>query len=678
LPSNISFSTNIIRQYNKQQFRQVDVEGLGLDPLYRRNYLFNYQYGFNYNLTKSLKINYTASSSNIVRNYLDENNDPINSVTLFTDYWNTGEPNLHNQQFVLNYDIPINKLPMFSFVKSTYSYTGDYSWQRASTALSNLEIDGQTYNLGNTIQNAGAHKLNTAFNMDSFYKYIGLTKKTAKANAKPLAPPKPGQKVTNTSAGPAVSEGNLFVNGLIGVLTSVKNLQVNYSENRGTVLPGYTPGLGFFGSSKPTLGFIFGSQDDVRYEAAKNGWLTNYPNFNQNFTQITNRTLNFTANVDLFPDFKIDLNADRTYVNNFSEQYDVTDGQYNSRSPYTFGNFSISTVMLKNSFKQNDQNVSSAFEDFRNNRLIIANRLAEQYYGPQSIPRYGEGAYSDLTNPIYASNQGYPVGFGKNNQAVLLPSFLAAYTGLVSNKAGESANKISLGAFRDIPIPNWTIKYSGLMRYQFFKDRFKRFSLQNSYKSSYTVNSFRSNFEYDKNPNGVDTGLNFYNKMLISNVNLVEQFNPLIRVDFEMKNSVKILLEMKKDRALSMSFDNNLLTEVKGNEYVVGIGYRIKDVILSSRLADNPTGIIKSDINIKVDASYRKSQTIVRYLDYDNNQLSGGQNLWSAKLTADYSFSKNLTLIFFYDHSFSKAVISTSYPVTNIRAGFTFRYNFGN
>jgi cell surface protein SprA len=216
------------------------------------------------------------------------------------------------------------------------------------------------------------------------------------------------------------------------------------------------------------------------------------------------------------------------------------------------------------------------------------------------------------------------------------------------------------------------------MRYQFFKDRFKRFSLQNSYKSSYTVNSFRSNFEYDKNPNGVDTGLNFYNKMLISNVNLVEQFNPLIRVDFEMKNSVKILLEMKKDRALSMSFDNNLLTEVKGNEYVVGIGYRIKDVILSSRLADNPTGIIKSDINIKVDASYRKSQTIVRYLDYDNNQLSGGQNLWSAKLTADYSFSKNLTLIFFYDHSFSKAVISTSYPVTNIRAGFTFRYNFGN
>ncbi len=85
------------------------------------------------------------------------------------------------------------------------------------------------------------------------------------------------------------------MSGLIGVLTSVKNIQVNYTENKATVLPGYTPGLGFFGSTKPTLGFIFGSQDDVRYEAAKNGWLTNFPDFNQNFTQVENKKLNLTA-----------------------------------------------------------------------------------------------------------------------------------------------------------------------------------------------------------------------------------------------------------------------------------------------------------------------------------------------------------------------------------------------
>ena len=658
LPTNISFNTNIIRQFNRQQFRQVDVEGIGLDPLYRRNFSFNYQYGFNYNLTKALKINYTASSNNIVKNYLNQDNEPIDSFTIWDSYWNIGTPNQHMQQLVVNYEIPINKIPLFSFVKANYSYTGDYSWQRASNALSQIEIGGIDYNLGNTIQNARSNNLNATFNMDLLYKYLGLTKNNAKVTMKPrAAAPKPGEKVVNNAAKPT-AQNSEFVDGLMEVLTSVKNVQLNYTENSGTVLPGYTPSVGFFGSSRPTLGFIFGSQDDVRYEAAKNGWLTNYEDFNQNYSQVSNKIFKATANVDLFPDLKIDLNADRSYSENYSEQYDVTNGDYNSRSPYTYGLFSISTVLIKSSFSTSNEVSSAAFDDFRSNRLIIANRLALQ-----------KGI--DIANPSNLDVDGYPLGFGKSNQAVLLPAFLAAYS-------GTSASGVSLGIFRSSPIPNWAVKYNGLMRYDLFKRNFKRFSLQHNYRASYTINQFRSNFDYDNDSNGVDANGNYLNKTIMSNINLVEQFSPLIRMDFELKSSLKILTEIKKDRALSMSFDNNLLTEVKGIEYVVGLGYRFKDVIFSSRLADNPSGIIKGDINMKADFSYRNNQTIVRYLDYDNNQLAGGQNIWSLKLTADYSFSKNLTAIFYYDHSFSKAVISTSFPLTNIRSGFTLRYNFGN
>ncbi len=657
VPSNINFSSTILRQYNRQQFRQVDVEGIGLDPLYRRNFLFNYQYGFNYNLTKALKVNYTASSSNIVRNYFDENGAAIDSFTIWDDYWNIGDPNQHTQQLTVNYELPLNKLPFLSFLKSTYTYTGDYSWQRASDALAKFEAEnGITYNLGNTIQNNGSHRLNTVLNMDLFYKYIGLTKKAnaKKPAAKPAnTAPKPGEKVVNQK--PATqNERGVFMDGLIGVLTSVKNIQVNYTETAGTVLPGYTQSLGFFGSSRPTLGFVFGGQDDVRYEAAKRGWLTNYPEFNQNYTEVVSKTLDMTANMDLFPDFKIDLIANRTYTDNFSEQYDASDGTYVPLSPYNFGNFSISTVLIKTAFGTSDENMSEAFDNFRENRLVIAQRIAAKN-----------------GNSIGVDADGFPQGYGKNSQAVLLPAFLAAYT-------GQSSSGVSLDALRDLPIPNWTIKYSGLMRYEFFKDRFKRFSLQHGYRASYTINSFRSNFDYDKNPNGLDEAGNFYNPVLISNVNLVEQFNPLIKVDMEMKNSMKIVGELKKDRAMSLSFDNNLLTEVQGLEYILGLGYRIKDVIFNSALSDNPTGVIKSDINLKADFSLRNSKTIVRYLDYDNNQLAAGQNLWSLKLTADYSFSKNLTAIFYYDHSFSKAVISTAFPITNIRTGFTLRYNFGN
>ncbi|MFC7774425.1 cell surface protein SprA [Flavobacterium sp. GCM10027622] len=676
LPSSVNFSSSILRQFNKQEFRDVDVVGIGLDPLYKRNFLFNYNYGFNYSLTKSLRLNYTATTGNIVRNYLDEFNQQDPDFTIWDDYWNIGTPNQHNQQLTVNYELPINKLPFLAFVKSDYTYTGDYSWTRASIQAQNFN----GFNLGNTIQNASSHKLNSAFNMTTFYKYIGLIKRAEKAkNPKPVPPvpaPKPGEKVV---AKPKAKEikPNIWMDGLIGVATSIKNIQINYTETNGTQLPGYLPSIGFLGSSRPSLGFVFGLQDDVRYEAAKRGWLTNYPEFNQNFTQINNKQITGTANLEPFPDLKIDLTADRTIAENFSEQYDAVGGVYNARSPYNYGNFSITTNLISTSFSQSDELYSEAFQEFRDNRIKIANRLAEQHYG-NNIPRYG-----DVNNPIpsstdpnyafYLANEGYPIGYGKNNQAVLLPAFMAAYT-------GGSASGVSLDAFRNFPIPNWTVKYTGLMRYKFFKDKFKRFSIQHGYKAAYTLNSFRSNFEYDKNPTGQDNnGVgNFYNKTIIANVNLTEQFSPLVRLDFEMKNSVKILAEMKKDRTLSLSFDNNLLTEMRGTEYVIGLGYRIKDVKIKSSLADNPTGVVKSDINLRADLSYRNNKTIVRNIDYNNNQLGGGQNLISAKLTGDYNFSKNLTALFYFDYSFSRAVISTSFPLTNIRSGFTLRYNFGN
>lgn len=681
LPQTISFSTNILRQYSRQEFRNVDVEGIPISPLYRRNYFFEYQYGFNYNLTKSLKLNYNARTSNIVRNYLDDRGKPLEDYSIWQDFWNTGEPNTHQQSYTLSYDIPLYKIPVLSFLKATYTYKGSYNWLRSNDALANAIDNGVDYYLGNTIQNENTQILNSTLNLDLLYKYVGLTgkkKPAAKGAPAPKAAPKPGEKVT---AAPKTSGGNVFLDGLIGVLTSVKSIGVTYSENNGTVLPGYLPNVGFFGTSKPTLDFIFGSQDlGVRQEAAENGYLTLYPQFNQNFTQISTEQLDLTAKVDLFPDFTIDLIANRLYANNYSEQFEVKDDNgdgvldYKSLSPYTFGNFSISTVLIGTAFSKSDVNGSDAFDQMRENRLAIANRLATQHYGTTSFPVYTN---NQTDSDFSKANAGYPVGFGRNSQAVLLPSFMAAYS-------GQDASKVSTGFLRDVPLPNWVVKYTGLMRYKYFKDRFKRFSLQHGYKATYTVNAYRSNFDYKTDPVTGDIARdnngegNFYNQTIISNVNLSEQFNPLIRVDFEMKNSVKVLAEIRKDRTLNMSFDNNLLTEVKGNEYIIGLGYRIKDVVINSSLADNPTNTIRSDINIKTDFALRKNETIVRYLDYDNNQLGGGQNIWSVKLTADYAFSKNLTAIFYYDHSFSKAVISTSYPLTNIRTGFTIRYNFGN
>lgn len=665
-PSNISFSSSVLRQYNRQQFRLIDVEGIGLDPLYRRNYYFNYNYGFNFDLTRSLRLTYIGGSNNIVRNYYDSVTGVVdNSNTIWDDYFNIGVPNQFTQQVNLTYELPINKIPFLAFIRSSYNYTGSYNWQRSSEAFSEVELDGVNYSLGNTIQNARTQMLNTTFNMETFYNYIGLTKGGSRGkqtnNKSRKAAIVPGQKVVvekqdvNNKRG----NGSFIGNTLIGIATSLKNIQVNYSENSGTILPGFMPGVGFFGSSKPTLGFVFGSQADVRYEAARNGYMTDFPNMNQSYTTVNNKTLNITANLQPIPDLTIDIFANRTKSDNFSEQFKVEDNEYISLSPFSYGNFSISTVMIGTAFSSSSLDNSVTFDRMRDNRIIIANRLAEK----RGI---------DITDVNNLDKDGFPIGYSKNSQQVLLPAFLAAYT-------GQSASGVSTGMFRNIPLPNWNLRYTGLMKIGWIKSNFKRFSLHHGYRASYTLGSYTSNFEYFENPNEVNQYGNYPVKNVVSNATLYEQFNPLVRFDIETKSSIKILAEMRKDRMLSLSFDNSLLTETTGNDYVIGLGYRVKDVGFNSSYANNGRGgRISSDINIKADLTLSKRETIVRYLDYNNNQMGGGQDMWSLRLTADYMLSKNLTAIFFYDHSFSKAVISTMYPITNIRTGFTIRYNFGN
>lgn len=686
LPTSLAVNSNFTRQYNEQKFREINLlpGNIGLPTLFQRNYLFDFGYTLNYNLTKSLRFNFNSSRNHIVTNYIDDAGLVDNSIGLWDNFFDIGEPNRHFQSLQLNYDLPFNKFPFLEFIRATYSYTGDYQWQDGSDLFNNITItttDGVTrdYNLGNSIQNASTHRINSTLDMTNLYRYLGLKKKEGQTPSDDDS--KGGQNSTfgggtltggkddsgvaggppgasgSFSSGSGLSGGDKAVNTLIGIVTGIKRIQLNYQENRGTFLPGYINSIGFIGTLKPTTGFVFGSQADVRDLAARRGWLTIFPEFNQQYTATKNTQFDYQATLEFLPDLKIDVNGNRQQSESYAENYIVRDLEYNSLTPNIFGNFNISTLLIKTAFGTSDEASSATFDDFRNNRLIVANRLATEFYGTSDVPR----------DPA----TGFPVGFGRNNQAVLLPAFLSAYS-------GQSADNVKTGIFRDVPLPNWDLKYTGLMRIKWFKQNFKRFSIQHGYRAGYTVNQFQSNLDFNRNnPTETDQAGNFKNETILANVNLTEQFSPLIKVDFEMKNSVKILAEVRKDRALSLSFANNLLTEIQGMEYILGLGYRIKDLRIGTNFGGKKK-ILKSDLNFKMDFSIRDNKTIIRYLDIENNQVTAGQTIYGLQFTADYALSKNLTALFYYDHTFSEYAISTAFPQTTIRSGITLRYNFGN
>ena len=639
LLSSISFNTNINRTFNSQRFREVYLEGtdaskqISLPEIQQRNFLFDWDLSLSQNLTNSLRLDFSASNNRIVKNYYKndtQGNEVVdNEFEIWDGFWNTGESISHNQSFQLSYELPLQLFPFVNFISSNYNYSGDFNWERGSDAMAQVEDDlGNTLGRVNTIQNANTQGINTSFNMSKFYRNIGLEKKKK--------PKKTTEKI---------------INSLVDLATSLSRLKLNYTENNGQVLPGYTQSIGFFGTSKPSLAFVFGGQSDIRYESAKRGWLTNFPSFNEQYTQVHNTKFDLVAEISLVKDLKIDINANRTYSENFSENFKIVNNEYNALNPNISGNFAISSVLINTSFKSSDQYKSQTFQDFQNNRLIIAKRLA-------AINGNSSGGIDE---------DGFPIGYGKNNQSVLIPAFISAYS-------GRDPNDISLDAVRKIPLPNWSVQYTGLISLDFFKQRFKRFSLGHSYRSSYTLNNFKSNLDFDSSNNQLkDLSGNFLNEILYSNINLVEQFNPLLKLDMEFKNSLRMVMELKKDRALSLSLDNNLLTEVSGMDYSIGLGYRIKDLRIGQGRSSS-----KGDLNMKADLSMRDNITIIRNLEIIDNKVTAGQSIWSLKFSADYSLSKSFTAVFFYDHLFSEFAISTAFPQTTIRSGMTLRYNFGD
>ena len=646
LPSSLAINTNIIRSYNEQLSRTL-VEGLPDLPLLKqRNYMFDWDYLIAWNLTKSLQFNFRA-----LNNYVYDQFGQDEDILIYDNFFRIGRPEHYHQTFNMTYQIPFDKFPVLRFINGTYNYTADYDWQ--APAYNNIDL------VGNTIQNANTHNLTADLSMDQLYDYIGLSDLFTKKKIKDIKedPTTRDRTVTRKNQSTGQKIGRVAVD----LLTSVKNIRMSYTENNGTFLPGYIPEFGilgqsgFSGSLAPTFGFVFGSQTSILDKAIRNGWLiSRQPGDNyyaRNYSKSHFDKFDYSANVKFTKDLDIELFGNRTYTESFNQQLDVIDGVLSDSPKNGVGNFSISQVMLGTSFKNNDD----LFQTFKDNRTVIAQRLADKTGASIS-------------------------GFGSTSQDVVLPAFLAAYT-------GKDANSVQLSAFRNTPIPNWRISYKGLMSLPWIKANFRSLTLEHSYRSSYSVLSFTNNLKYnEEDPYGdsnLDIAGNYNPQKLFNGVNLIEEFAPLLRVDLKLKNSFSLRAAYNMDKALSLNFNNNTVTEIAGNEVVVGLGYRVPNVRMKFRMGSGGgTTTFQGDINLKFDLGIRDNLTTVRAYgieeEVNNDQVTGGQKLVSIKFLADYSLNKNLLASFFFDYNNSKFAISTTYPRTSINGGISIRYIIGN
>ena len=474
----------------------------------------------------------------------------------------------------------------------------------------------------------------------------------------------------------------------------VRNVSFNYRSSYQLTLPGFTPSIGdAFGQKKvgsmaPGLDFAFGLvDDDYIGKARENDWLLRNDSVATPAT--TSKTDNLQLRMTLEPvkDLKIDLSAIRTQITQKSIQY-----MYEGTPTTQSGSFQMSTISLSTAFEgMGDANSgyrSKTFEKFVNSLAGYRDRVEAQYAGtvyPAGSALSG-GKFDASRTPV-----------NQYSGDVMIPAFLNAYTSM-------GGNSLSLFPALSRLLPNWTVRYSGLGRLPWFRDHFKSVNINHSYKSIFAVGSYNSYSTYQEYMNGLgfindaSTGNPSPSSMFnISQVSINEAFSPLLGMDVTFNNNMTLKGEYRQTRVLNLSMTSVQLNEALSKDWVIGMGYRINNFSLfeggarklkvktgAGNKKDNRNASSNSqqmrgtnhDLNLRLDFSFRKQAAIVRDIATMTSSASSGNNALKLSFSADYTFSKLLTMSFYYDRQTNTPLLSSSsYPTTTQDFGLSIKFS---
>ena len=716
LPNSFGTSIDFNRSYAALKNRDITSFYAGSTSfenpsLINKNFLVNRAYNLRWDLSKAIKFDFSANNegrvlepvSDSLREIIDDVNragirDSIRT-TFFKGRKNPasnkyegryGENTTYRQQMNLNFNAPINKIPILDFTTLTYRFGGTYTWLRRPFAA--------TDSIGNTIQNTNSHNVTGNFNMVQLYNKIPYFKKlNTNQNKNPNSTkPTKGAAASTATDSTKKKESNFKDIGefLARGIMMVKNISVSYQLQGGQALPNFKPNSQYMGldfREKQAPGFLFTTglhDDNIRKNSARNGWLAQVPLQTTPYTETKNTTYTYRSSIEPHGSLKIELNGNYTKAKSVSEYmlYDPLDPRSSENNGFLFdvsrnetGNFNISTFTFFRSLSdKGEDGASSLFDEFLLVRRDVAKELGDANPTNDDIPK----EYTELcaSCPNGTTTVSYIDGYQNNQQDVLLGAFYRTYTG--RNIKNYSTKNI----FPTVPLPNFTVSWDGLGKLSVFKKTFRSITVRHGYRSSYNIAGYTNNLLFTgeeqtaRAPVSVSTGTtvlnsNFVPYYNINAITITEAFSPLIKFDFQfIKQGWSANLETKRDKSTSLNITGLQIIETKGQEYIVGLGYMYPKLKFKNLKIQGK--VLESNLMLKLDMSYRQNLSVIRRVSDGISVPTGGTNIITLRSSADYQLTQNINLRLFYDWIRTKPQTSASFPTANATGGFSLRINF--
>jgi len=685
VPSTLSFQANIDRQFGAYRSRNIGGPVNILPETFNKFFTFDRLYTVHWDFTRSLSFDYTATN----KAWVDEDSGRLTKSgrkRMWDNFWKGGRNILYTQTANANYTLPLNKIPALDWTTVRAGYSSTYTW----TGASELAVT-----LGNSIQNTQQRTLLADFDFTRLYSKWKLLKSLDQGAKTPPKSPLPPGKDT------ARNKGNLaqqkppptltgVPKGIARLLTSLKHINVNYSDNSSSMIYGFmdsTRALGMnLRDQEPGWGYVFGARPDTNFinRLGKRGLLSTDSTFNNQNVITYSQKITVTAILEPVRDFHISLTWDKTFGKNYSELYKDTSGSpvFSRLNPYMSGTFSISFISFNTLFEKYKPNeVSGTFQKFENYRGIISDRL---------------GVINPYTGGLTGTD-GYAKGYGRYAQDVLIPAFIAAYTGkspasvaLINENSGNVTSNPFSGY---LPKPNWNISYTGLAKLPGFNKIFSSFNITHAYNSTLSMNSFNSQLNYLDplgygQPGFIDTLTgNYVPYFQVPNITINEAFSPLLDLDMQFVNQLQAKVGYSKSRTLSLSLIDFQLSETHSTQITIGMGFRKRGVPLpfgwkvpgnGKTPPNGPPGSInaqkaQNDLTIRLDFSIMDNATSSTYLDQNASLPTAGNRIIHIDPSIDYVLNNRINLKLYFDQQRTIPKISTTPPITTTKAGVQIR-----
>ena len=667
----VSVKADVFRQFGALRSRNVGGGGYKLPETFDKFFYFDRYYTLRWDITRSLNLDFNAVNNARVDEPFGRIDTKQEKDSLKKNFWKGGRNTHYHHDGTLSYTLPTSKIPFLDWTLLRASYTAKYDWIAASLLAREL---------GNTLMNGQVKNLTGEFNFDQLYMKSKFLRSVYTDNPVPQQPknqPKDtakGRPKKDPNALPTVGTIPKFFTKLA---TSLKRIGFQYTEDLGTLLPGYMDSTKMMGmnmkSDAPGWKYVFGYQPDTTdiNTIGGRGLLSRDSLFNELIRQRFNQKLSITAQITPIRDLNIDLTLDKTFDKQYSELYKDTTGfaGLSRLNPYAVGSFSISYISYQTLFEKFDPNeVSETFKQFEANRVFLSNRIGKgNPYSPGTV-----------------GPDGYIVGYGRYAQDVLIPAFIAAYTGKDPGSVGLLKNSnpnLRSNPFSGfMPKPNWNISYNGLSRMKGMEKIFTNFTIRHGYSSTLSMNSFNTALLFQDRfrvgyPEFIDTVTgNYVPYYLVPNITISEQFSPLIEVDMTFTNQLSARVEFRKSRQLSLSLVDYQLAENQSTEYTVGMNWRRKGVpFLQNLKIGKNAKPLENDITFRFDFSLRDDATSNTRLDQDIAYPAAGQKVIRISPTIDYVLNNRVNLKFYFEQNRVIPKIATTAPVTTTRGGVQVR-----